>query len=180
MLKKILLALFAVLLILVIVIASRPGNFHIERSRAIEAPPAAVFAQINDLHKWQQWSPWAKLDPAAKATFEGPSAGKGAIFHWAGNQEVGEGTMTLTESQPNEQVSYQLDFRKPFKGTSTAKMTLVPEGKGTRVTWSMEGKNNFVAKAVSLVMNCDQIVGDSFNKGLDNLSKVVTAEKPLP
>jgi hypothetical protein len=83
-----------------------------------------VFAQVNDFHNWEAWSPWAKLDPAAKATFEGPHPGKGAIFRWAGNEEVGEGSMTITESRPSELIKIKLEFLKPFEATNTAEFTL--------------------------------------------------------
>jgi len=77
---------------------------------------------VNDFHKWDAWSPWAKLDPDAKTTFEGPSAGEGAVFAWAGNREIGEGRMTLTQSRPAELIQIKLDFVQPMAGTSTAEL----------------------------------------------------------
>ena len=162
-------------MVLVIVVALQPADFRIARSTAMAAPPAAVFAQVNDLRKFQDWSPWAKLDPAAKTDFQGPPAGQGASFSWAGNMEVGEGTMTITESRPGELVRFQLDFRKPMAGTNTAEFTFKPEGNKTAVTWSMSGHNNFMAKAVGLVMNCDKMVGGQFEKGLADLKTIVEA-----
>ncbi|MEX2206730.1 MAG: hypothetical protein WEF50_10930 [Myxococcota bacterium] len=86
------LALLAAVVIGFCVVASlQPSELHVGRSTLIAAPPAVVFAHVNDLHKWQDFSPWAKRDPAAKNTFEGPTAGTGAVFSWAGNAEVGEG-----------------------------------------------------------------------------------------
>jgi hypothetical protein len=125
-----------------------------------------VFAQVNDFHNWEAWSPWAKLDPAAKAIIEGPRAGKGAIFRWAGNEEVGEGSMTITESRPSDLIRIKLEFLKPFEATNTAEFTFKPVDNQTNVTWSMEGQNNFIAKAVCLFMNMDQMVGGQFEKGL--------------
>jgi hypothetical protein len=78
---------------------------------------------VNDFHNWEAWSPWAKLDPAAKATFEGPSAGTGAIFKWAGNKEVGEGSMTITESRPSDLIRIKLEFLRPFEATNSAEFT---------------------------------------------------------
>jgi hypothetical protein len=94
MLRKILLGLAAIIAVFVVVVALQPSEFRITRSAVIASPAPDVFAQVNDFHKWEAWSPWAKLDPAAKAVFEGPPAGKGAVFRWAGNSEVGEGSMT--------------------------------------------------------------------------------------
>src|SRR5262245_66044640 len=106
MLKKILIAipivLVAIVVILVAVLALPPSEYRVERTATISASPAAVFAQVNDFHNWEAWSPWAKLDPAAKTTHEGAAAGTGAIFTWSGNDEVGEGRMTITESRPSE------------------------------------------------------------------------------
>src|SRR5438552_10530725 len=102
MLKKFLIAIAAIIVVFVVVVALQPSEFRIVRSATISAPPSDVFAQVNDFHNWEAWSPWAKLDPAAKNSFEGPSAGTGAIFKWSGNGDVGEGIMTLTESRPSE------------------------------------------------------------------------------
>jgi hypothetical protein len=135
-----------------------------------------VFAQVNDFHNWQAWSPWAKIDPAAKNSFEGPSSGKGAIFKWSGNKQVGEGTMTLVDSHPNDSIRIQLDFERPFKDTSVAEFTFTPTGNQTRVTWSMVGKRNFVTKAVCMFMNMDKIVGGEFEKGLTQINAVLASQ----
>jgi hypothetical protein len=170
MLIKILVVIAVILVVFVIVVALQPAEFRIVRSSApISAPPVVVFGQVNDLHKWQAWSPWAKLDPDAKNTFSGPPAGDGAAFAWAGNSNVGEGSMTITESRPNEFVRFRLDFLKPFKGTNTAEFTFKPEGDQTVVTWSMAGRYNFITKAIGLFMNCDKMVGGQFEKGLADL-----------
>src|SRR5574341_656363 len=102
MLKKILIALAAIVVVFVAVVAMQPSDFRIVRTATMSAPAPALFVQVNDFHNWEAWSPWAKLDPAAKNSFEGPSAGTGAIFRWAGNNKVGEGRSTITESRPNE------------------------------------------------------------------------------
>src|SRR5262245_38310569 len=110
MFKKILIGLAALIVIFVVVVALQPSHYHVERKATIAAPPATVFAQVNDFHKWDAWSPWAKLDPAMKTTFEGPPSGKGAVYAWTGNDKVGEGRMTLTESRPSELINIKLDF----------------------------------------------------------------------
>jgi hypothetical protein len=145
------------------------------RSINISAPPATVFAQVNDFHNWEAWSPWAKLDPAAKATFEGPSAGEAAIFRWVGNEEVGEGSMMITESRPSDLVRIKLEFLKPFAAINTAEFTFKPEGNRTVVTWSMFGTNNFIAKAFCLFINMDEMVGGQFEKGLASMKSVTEA-----
>lgn len=173
MLKKILIALLALIVVLVIIVAVQPSEFRITRKAVIPAPPAAVFEQINDFQKWDAWSPWAKLDPNAKNTFKGPTAGVGAKFLWSGNNEVGEGSMTITASKPGESVVMDLVFIKPFAASSVTEFTMKPEGAGTEVTWSMSGKNNFIGKAAGLFMNCDKMVGTKFEEGFANLKRVV-------
>ena len=173
MLKKILLGLVAVIVILLIVVALQPADFRITRTAVIPAPPATVFEQINDFQKWNAWSPWAKLDPNVKNSFDGPRAGVGAKFSWSGNNEVGEGSMKITASKPSESVVMDLVFTKPMAATNLTEFTLKPEGSGTSVTWAMSGKNGFMGKAFSLFVNCDKMVGTQFEKGFENLKAVV-------
>jgi len=133
---------------------------------------------VNSLQKWEAWSPWAKLDPNAKVTFEGPTSGEGAKFSWSGNDKVGVGRQTIMESKPNELIRIKLDFEKPFQATSTAEFTFKPEGDQTLVNWAMYGKNDFMGKAVSLFMDCDKMVGPDFEKGLASMKAVVEAKEP--
>lgn len=178
MLKKILIVLALLLVVLVIVIARKPDDFVVRRDALVNAPPAAVFAQVNDFHKWEAWSPWAKIDPNSKATYEGAESGVGAGFTWDGNNDVGAGRMDITESKPNERIVIRLEFFKPMPGVNTTEFTFKPEGAGTRVTWTMSGKNNFVAKAFGLFFDCDKMVGGQFEKGLASLDEVSKAATP--
>ena len=163
-----------ILAVFVVIITLQPSEFTVQRSALIPASPEVVFDQVNDLHKWEAWSPWAKIDPTAKTTYEGPPAGVGAKFSWAGNAKIGAGDMTVTESQPHELVRFRLEFYKPFRGTNSAEFTFKREESQTRVTWSMSGKNNFVSKAIGLFMSCDKMIGGQFEKGLADMNKVVT------
>lgn len=156
----------AVIVLFVAVAATRPADFRITRNTLISAPPPVVFAQVNDFHKWDGWSPWAKLDPGMKTTYEGPAAGTGAVYSWVGNSKVGEGRMTIADSRPSDLVRIKLEFMKPFAATNTAEFTFQPQGNQTAVTWSMTGKKNFVTKAMGLVMNMDKMVGGQFEQGL--------------
>jgi uncharacterized protein YndB with AHSA1/START domain len=178
-LKTALIAFPVVIAAFLIIVALQPSDFRLSRSATIAAPPAAIFPHVNELKKWDAWSPWMKLDPNAKSSFEGPPAGKGAAMSWAGNNEVGEGKMTITESRPNELVQFHLEFYKPMAGTSDAEFTFKPEGNQTTVTWTMTGKNNFIAKAMCLVMNMDKMVGGQFEKGLAAMKSIVeSAPRP--
>jgi hypothetical protein len=174
--KKVLMVVGLVVLALVLFIVTRPGRFRVERSATIAAPAEVVFSQLEDFHRWPAWSPWEKLDPHLKRTLSGADRGVGAIYHWAGNDSVGEGQMTITESDPPSRLGIKLEFLKPFAATSTTTFLLAPAGPDTRVTWTMEGNNNFLAKAMSLFMNMDKMVGADFERGLANLGAVAQAE----
>lgn len=178
MLKKILIALAAIVLVFAGIVAMQPSEYRVTRTAPMSAPAAIVFAQVNDFHNWEAWSPWAKLDPAATNTFAGPAAGTGAIFAWSGNDKVGEGRMTLTESRPSDLIRINLEFIKPFPSTCTTEFTFKAEGDQTVVTWTMTGKNNFIGKAICLFMNMDKMVGGDFEKGLVQMKSVAeTAAK---
>jgi len=156
------------------VAAMQSDDMRVARSATLSATPADVFAEINDLSKWNAWSPWARLDPNAKTTFEGPASGVGSKMSWdSDNGRVGAGSMTITESRPSEYIKIQLDFLKPMKGTSTAEFTLKPADNQTEVTWSMVGKRNFIGKAMGLIINCEKMVGGMFEQGLGNLKEIV-------
>jgi hypothetical protein len=172
MLKKILIGVIALIVLLVIVIATRPADFKIERSATVAAPPAVVFAQVNDFHAWPAWSPWEKLDPGMKRTHSGAPSGVGALYAWEGNDDVGEGRMTIEKSVEPSIVGIKLEFIKPFAATNATTFTFTPDGPGTKVTWAMEGKNNFAAKAASLFMDMDQLVGGDFERGLAAMKAV--------
>jgi uncharacterized protein YndB with AHSA1/START domain len=176
MLKKILLALVVVVVAFAILVVLQPDEFRVTRSTTISAPPAAVFDHVNDLRKWQAFSPWAKMDPEADVSFEGAPSGTGAVFTWSGNKEVGEGRMTIIASRPHERILFRLDFYEPFEGTNKTEFTFKPEGKHTLVTWSMTGTNSFMFKAIALFMDCDKMIGGQFEEGLANLKANVESE----
>ena len=177
-----------VLLVLVVLVgaaaayvATRPDAYHVERSASIEAPAATVFAQIDDLSVWKEWSPWEKKDPAMKRTLSATPSGVGATYAWEGNKEVGKGKMTITDSRPGEKVGEKLEFIEPFQSQADISFTLAPENATTtKVTWAMDGKHNFISKAFSVVKPMDGMIGKDFEEGLANLKKVAEAKKPPP
>ena len=161
---------------LLVFIATRPAKFRIERSALVKANAAAVFGLINDLHHWAKWSPWEKLDASMKKTFSGAEAGPGAKYAWVGNNKVGEGNMTITDSKPNELVQLDLEFLKPFPATNVTTFKLLPAPDGTTVHWISEGENGFAAKAFGLFMNMDKLLGGSFEEGLANLDTAARSQ----
>ena len=177
MLVQILVCVIIVIGFVCFLASRRPNNFRYERSNTINASPSTIFPHVNNLRKWEDWSPWAKIDPNCTTTYEGPAEGIGAITKWEGNAKVGKGIMTILESNPNELIKIKLEFLKPMKGISTAEFTFKPEGGATNVIWSMYGENGFAGKLMSLVMNCDDMMAKQFDKGLAQLKTVSEAGK---
>jgi hypothetical protein len=176
MIKMILVVVAVIILVFLGIVAILPSDFRITRSVYMSAPAEVVFEQVNDLHNMDVWSPWLEPDPAVKKTYEGPASGEGAVFAWAGNSEVGEGRLTITESRPYELVRLRLDFIKPFATTNTAEFTFKPEGDQTVVTWSMFGKQPFLGKAISLFIDMDEMIGGNFEKGLSNMKLIAESK----
>jgi hypothetical protein len=173
MLKWTLISLAGLAAVFVVAVALQPSAFRIERSASMAAPAPAAFAQVNDFQNWRAWSPWEKLDPALKRSYDGPKAGAGAVYAWQGNKDVGEGRMTILESRPGELVRIKLEFFKPFAATNTAEFRFAGAGERTDVTWSMAGENNFLSKAMCLFINMDKMVGGQFEQGLAQMKAIV-------
>jgi hypothetical protein len=159
----------AVIAALLAVAALRPDRFRIERSATIHASPDRIFPYINDLHRWQAWSPYEKKDPDMQRRFEGPPSGTGAAYGWSGNKNIGSGRMEISESTPDLRVRINLEFFAPFKASNIAEFMLEPQGNATRITWSMQGRSHFMSKLMGLVFNFDKMIGKDFEDGLVNL-----------
>ena len=175
MFKKVLIGLVVVIAAFLAFVATRPAEFRLERSTTVAAPADVVFASVNDLHKWGQWSPWEKKDPNMKKTFEGAAAGVGASYSWA-SDKVGEGKMTIAESQPGSRIGIKLEFIKPFAATNNIEFLFKPAAGGTQVTWAMSGNNNFMGKLFHVFMDMDKMVGPDFEQGLASLKTLSEAD----
>jgi Polyketide cyclase / dehydrase and lipid transport len=163
---------------------TRPDTFRYERSTTIKAPPDKIVSLITNFHRWNEWSPWDKRDPALKGTYSGPESGKGAIYEWDGNKDVGTGRMEVIDVVGSSKVVIKLDFLKPFEGHNTAEFTIEPtgpmrdEGRAgaeTKVTWVMHGPSPFMSKVVGLFMNMEALIGKDFETGLAQMKAI--AEK---
>lgn len=169
----VLLILLAVVLGLVILALGKPDTFRIERSAEYNATPEALYARIADFRQWEDWSPWAKLDPACKNTYSGSASGLGAVFAWDGNKKVGAGRMEITACDPPRRVLIKLEFLRPFATTNTTEFLVEGNGSVTRVNWAMSGENKFVSKLFCVFMDMDKMVGKDFEKGLASLRTLV-------
>ena len=169
---NIVIGLAILIALFVIIVAMRPSGFRVSRSISIAAPPESVFGHVNELRQWEHWSPWEKIDPSMKRIFEGPPSGVGAVYRWDGNNQVGAGSNTIVESQPNELVRFRLEMLRPYVGSNDVDFTFQPESDGTKVTWTMVGNLNFITKIMDLVLGMDKMVGSQFQDGLNQLKAV--------
>ena len=175
MIKIILIVLAVAIAAVLILAATKPDVFRVQRATSIKAPPDKVFGFINDFKRWDGWSPWEKKDPAMKRSFGATTSGKGATYAWEGNKDVGQGSMEITQSTPSSAIKLKLDFLKPFEAHNVVDFTLEPKGDTTQVTWTMAGPTPYFAKIFHVFMDMDSMVGKDFETGLANLKAV--AEK---
>lgn len=174
MLKIILIAVVVLLAIILIYAASRPDTLHVERAININAPQEKIFALINDFRQWNEWTPYNK-DPAMKKSYSGSTSGKGAMYAWEGNKDVGQGEISITDSTPPHEIALDLHMISPFEGRNSVVFTLNKSGDSTQVTWSLICKQNYVSKIMGLIFNMDKMIGGDFEVGLAKLKTV--AEK---
>lgn len=156
------------------ILASKvPDQFVVQRVQTIKAPSETIFPHINDLHQWEAWSPYLKKDPGMKGEYSGAASGKGAVYAFEGNKEVGKGRVTITESMPSSRIAMRLDMIEPFSATNDVEFTLKPDGDSTQVSWSMSGKNNPLSKIMSVFFDMDRMIGKDFDAGLANLKSIL-------
>jgi uncharacterized protein YndB with AHSA1/START domain len=179
MLKTIVIVVLVLLVLAAVAVlvlaANKPDTFRVQRATSIKAPPEKIFALINDLHGWGAWSPYEKKDPAMKRTFSGAPSGKGAVYEWDGDKNVGQGRMEITDTSAPNKIVIKLDFIRPFEGHNVVTFSMEPRGDATNVTWDMQGPAPFMAKVMHVFINMDRMVGTDFEIGLANLKAV--AEK---
>ena len=174
MFKKIALVVVVLVAGVLAYAATRPDSLHVQRAASIKAPPEKIVALISDFHSWTAWSPYEKVDPAMKRTYSGAASGKGAVYEWEGNSQVGQGRMEITETSPSR-VTIKLDFVKPLEGHNIAAFTLIPQGDATNVAWTMDGPTPYIGKVIGVFVDMDHMIGKDFETGLANMKAI--AEK---
>jgi uncharacterized protein YndB with AHSA1/START domain len=162
--------------IVLILAASKPGRFSVQREISVKAPPEKIFPLINDFHQWGLWSPYEHKDPAMKRSYSGAADGKGAVYGWDGDKNVGSGRMEILDASLPSKIVIKLDFFKPFEGHNTAEFTMLPQGDATNLTtnltWLMHGPAPFMSKLMQVFMNIDNMIGKDFEIGLANLKRL--------
>jgi len=160
-------AIIAVVLAIVIAIvlilaATKPNTFSVQRATTVKAPPERIFSLINDFHQWGSWSPFENKDPAMKRSYSGAVDGKGAVYGWEGNKNVGSGRMEILDTSKPSKIVIKLDFFTPFEGHNTAEFTMLPQGDATSLTWLMHGSAPFMSKVMQVFINLDKMIGKDF------------------
>lgn len=180
--KKVLLTIFVLIVVAIGAVlalaATKPDTYTVTRSATIAASPDQVYTFVNDFHQWPQWSPWEKLDPNMNRTYGGAPNGVGATYSWNGNSDVGEGRMTITDSQVGEKVGIRLEFLKPMASTSQTEFAFNRSGAGTEVVWTMSGHCDYMTKVFTVFMDMDQMIGKDFETGLANLKVLAEGSSP--
>ena len=169
----------AIAIAVVLILAStKPDTFRVERSVVVKAPAEKIFPLINNFHQWANWSPWEHRDPAMKRTFSGSESGKGAVYAWDGNKNVGSGRMEILDASSPSKIVIKLDFFKPFEGHNTAEFSMRPQSEAapaTNISWIMHGPAPFMHRVMQVFMNFDKMIGKDFEAGLAKLKSL--AEK---
>lgn len=184
MLKKIALGVLAILIVILLMAAMKPNTFSVSRSATIAAPPEKIAALITDFHQWQSWSPWENLDPAMQRTFSGAASGKGAVYGWQGNKEVGSGRMEIVEASSPARTVIKLDFIEPFATSNVTEFSLKRDSTGnggqggTIATWTMTGPTLFVTRLMTVFVSMDALIGKDFERGLARLKKAAEGAPP--
>jgi hypothetical protein len=169
-------SLAAIVLVILILAATKPDTVHVERSLVMRGTPAQVFPYASDYRKYTTWIPWTELDPEQTMEFSEPTAGVGAWYTWAGNDEVGTGRMELLSAEPNE-VVHKLEFIEPFASVSESSVTMKALGPDqVEVTWSYEQDADFGTKLMTVFMDMDTMLGPDFERGLAQLQVLVEAD----
>ena len=159
--------------VVLILAATKPDTFSVQRGATMKAPPEKIFSLINDFHQWGKWSPWENRDPAMTRSFSGAESGQGAVYAWEGNKNVGSGRMEILDAATPSKIIIKLDFLKPFEAHNTAEFTMLPQGDATSVNWVMHGPAPFLSKTMQVFMNMDKMIGKDFEAGLANLKGLV-------
>jgi uncharacterized protein YndB with AHSA1/START domain len=158
--------------VVLILAATKPNTFSVQRATTVKAPPDRIFSLINDFHQWRTWSPYEDKDPALKRSYSGAESGNGAIYGWEGDKNVGKGRMEILDTSAPTKIVIKLDFFAPFEAHNTAEFTMLPQGDATNLTWRMHGPAPFLNKVMQVFLNLDNMIGKDFEVGLANLKRL--------
>jgi len=174
-LKTLLIILLAVLALAVILGLFGPKTSHIERETVIAAPSSVVWDHVSSLKQNDEWSPFRDVDPDLQVTFEGADGEVGSKSMWEGKKS-GKGMQEITAVDPGKHLEVSLHFTAPFEGEAKGNINLEPMGDSTKVTWSYDGENNFIARIICVFKDMDAMMGPVFSNGLAKLKTICEAD----
>lgn len=149
-----------------------PSKTHIERNVMINASPEDVFAAIDSFHEFNQWSPWARLDPNTHYSFEGPETGLGSKMNWTSdNPKVGSGNSEVIAYEPNKNITVAIDFGP--EGKAVYDLSLQPQNDNTNITWGFDVDFGLNLLARYFAPFMDDIVGENYEEGLTTLKNQI-------
>ena len=172
---KTLVRLLAGLVLLIAVLAGigmlLPREETVERWTQINAPASEIYPLVANLEAYQQWSPWANLDPDATYTFGDIPEGVGATMTWASDSpDVGNGSMEITEATENAALTVALNFGD--MGGGTAFWEFEEAAGTTTATWRLVADMGAGPIGRWLGLKMDDWVGADYERGLANLKTV--------
>ncbi len=167
-LKKLLMFIIVLIALLAIIGFFLPSTAHVERSTEIATPICTVHTLVNGYGSFNEWSPWAQIDPNAQYTYEGPDFGVGAKMSWTSeDRNVGSGSQEIVETNPSDSVKIKLDFGPD--GQADAFYRLSSQGDATAITWGFDTEfgGNLIGRYFGLFF--DSMIGKDYEKGLQGL-----------
>ncbi|MEM5566788.1 SRPBCC family protein [Psychroserpens sp. AS72] len=174
--KYILFLLLILFIGFAIYVAVQPNDYTFNRSKVIDAPVPVVYDVVNDFKEWPRFSPWIEQDKDAVLTFNEKTSGVGAGYSWEG-EILGIGNAKTVDVLNNKKIKQEIEFVKPFESISNINWTFEQVEKGTKVTWSMEGKQDFMTKLyVAFAGSIEKNTGPDFERGLFKLDSIVQAD----
>lgn len=174
-LQIILIIIGVVMSLLLILNTLAPREMKVEKSINLNASREVIYPYILSFYKRNDWSPWSELDDNMTTSLEGTDGTLGAVWKWEGDKNVGKGQQINKKITPNERVDTQVIFEKPFSSVADTYLKLDQKGATTKVTWGFTSKLAFPVNIMSLFMNISEGIGKDYQRGLDNLKRLVEA-----
>ncbi len=164
--------LVAVFLILALI---GPADYHVERSKVMNANSESLWSNISNFKNWEAWSPWQEKDPTVKNEFEGEPGTVGSKMSWVGNEDLtGTGSMEITAVDPMKSILYDLKFVIPMEMQSKGGINFSQDNGKTKITWYDEGDIPFMMRPMMLFMDLDSQIGPDFERGLNKLDSIAS------
>lgn len=173
--KKVLIAIVALIVLLLVAALILPSDYHVERSIVVQAPKDSVFNYLKLLKSQDEFSVWNQLDPNMKKTFKGVDGTVGAVAGWqSDNKDVGSGEQEIIKIDEGKRVDFELRFFEPWESKGYAYFTTEAiDSASTKVTWAVFGKMPYPWNLMLVVSDMDEMLGKDLSQGLENLKTIL-------